>query len=538
MPAARDERQTSGVTATVVPRADSASSGASAQRLPTDLLRKSRGRLRLLAALIVFGFSSDYFFEAIGWFVNGRQEPLLAAFGRLYGNVAGLVWGGAMLAVTFMRRLPDSVVITIGLVFQVGVCLIVSLGNISSNWASSGEVPTMTWVTPLIIMFPLITPSPPRRVLVASLASAATAPLAVWIISATGAQVATGDDYVRSVVQPLMAVIFGVIGARVVWGLGVEVHEGRRALERAQEMGSYRLESLIGRGGMGEVWRASHRLIRRPAAIKLIRPEALGGDTLERRRMVDRFRREAEATASMRSPHTIEIYDFGVTDEGAFYYVMELLDGVDADTLIERFGSVPPERAASILLQMCDSLGEAHAQDLIHRDVKPANVFICRYGRECDFVKVLDFGLVKAATTAKETDASLTREHTALGTPAFMSPEQIVGQDIVDARSDVYAVGCVAYWLLTGVLVFDAESSSKMMMSHVRDVPVPPSERSEMPIPRGLDEIVMGCLEKDPARRPQSVDELADQLHKLGLDQTWTQERAREWWDAHLPASR
>jgi len=306
-------------------------------------------------------------------------------------------------------------------------------------------------------------------------------------------------------------------------------------LERERQMGSYHLESLIGKGGMGEVWRAKHRLIARPAAIKLIRPEAVGGDAPERLKIMERFRREAEATASMRSPHTIEVYDFGQASDGAFYYVMELLDGVDAETLVRRFGALPAERVVHILLQVCESLGEAHEHGLIHRDIKPTNVFTCRHGRVYDFVKVLDFGLVKSSAPERADGLALTRAHTALGTPAFMSPEQVVGHDDVDARSDLYSMGCVAYWLLTGVLVFDADSASRMMMMQVRDVPAPPSERAELPVPEALDRIVLHCLAKDPADRPQSADALAVALRALPVASDWTPAQARAWWDSHLP---
>jgi serine/threonine-protein kinase len=288
---------------------------------------------------------------------------------------------------------------------------------------------------------------------------------------------------------------------------------------------------------MGEVWKAKHRLIARPAAIKLIRPEALGGSDQEHSRMMDRFKREAEATASMRSPHTIEVYDFGVTDDGAFYYVMELLDGIDLETLVRRFGAAPPERVIHLLTQMCRSLGEAHERNLIHRDIKPANIFVCRHGREDDFVKVLDFGLVKSSASSTGTDQALTREHTALGTPAFMAPEQVVGQDAVDARTDIYAMGCVAYWLLTGMLVFDGDSAGKMMMQQVREAPVAPSERVETPVPKELDAVVLRCLSKESRDRPQSVDELADALNAIPGAHDWTPARARAWWQAHLPVA-
>src|SRR6185436_8038121 len=201
--------------------------------------------------------------------------------------------------------------------------------------------------------------------------------------------------------------------------------------------------------------------------------------------------------AALSSPHTIQLFDFGATNDGTFYYVMELLIGRDLESLIREFGPMPADRAVFLLRQVCHSLADAHARGLIHRDIKPANIYVCRNGLEYDFVKVLDFGLVKF----KGPDAvRLTAEHAGQtsGTPAYMAPEIILGEADVDRRADVYALGCVAYFLLTGQLVFEADSPMKMLMQHMHARPVPPSQRSELPIPRELDELVLACLEKDP----------------------------------------
>ena len=201
---------------------------------------------------------------------------------------------------------------------------------------------------------------------------------------------------------------------------------------------------------MGEIWRARHRMLARPVAVKLIRPELLGVKTpVEAASLVARFQREAEATAALHSSHTIALHDFGVTPEGTFYYVMELLEGLDLETLVRRFGPVPPERAIHLLIQACDSLAEAHAAGLVHRDVKPANMLTCHFGLKWDFVKVLDFGLVKTAWSLGDDDR-LTSEGTITGTPAYMAPEAVLGAQAIDARVDLYGLGCVAYWLLTG----------------------------------------------------------------------------------------
>jgi serine/threonine-protein kinase len=284
---------------------------------------------------------------------------------------------------------------------------------------------------------------------------------------------------------------------------------------------------------MGEVWLARHRLLARPAAVKLVRPELFASDGDPKLDVaLRRFEREAQTTASLRSAHTIELYDFGVADDGTCYYVMELLDGLDAESLVERFGPVSAERAVHLLMQVCESLGEAHENGLVHRDIKPANIYVCRYGRDVDFVKVLDFGLVKTANATA--DARLTMDEVISGTPAYMAPEQILGHREPDVRSDIYAVGCTAYWLLTGQLVFDGRSAVEMLTHHAHTVPVAPSLRTEMAMPRALDLLVLACLDKDADRRPQTADDLSARL-RVSQEAMWSREDARRWWDHHQP---
>jgi serine/threonine-protein kinase len=327
----------------------------------------------------------------------------------------------------------------------------------------------------------------------------------------------------------MLVVLIAYVGARVVYNLGTE-------LNRARELGSYRLVERLGAGGMGEVWRAEHRLLARPAAVKLMRPEVLGLSSKERQSLSMRFKREAQATALMRSPHTIELYDFGLADDGTFYYVMELLDGFDLQTLIERYGPLQSERALHLLAQVCHSLAEAHAGGLIHRDIKPANVYVCRHGLDVDFVKVLDFGLVKLQNEATATEVNVTLGQFVGGTPSFMPPEQVLGDRPLDGRSDIYAIGCLAYWLVTGRLVFTGRTSMEIMLQHTQAKPIPPSQRSEMAVSQAFDELIMACLEKNPADRPPTVDVLAARLAAIETTQAWTPERARQWWDMHHPA--
>jgi serine/threonine-protein kinase len=285
---------------------------------------------------------------------------------------------------------------------------------------------------------------------------------------------------------------------------------------------------------MGEVWRARHRLLARSAAIKLVRPELLGaGSDAEARRMLSRFEQEAQATAALSSPHTIRLFDFGVTEDHTFYYVMELLSGRDLESLVRSFGPIPAARVVFLLRQVCHSLAEAHARGLVHRDVTPSNIYVCRMGLDYDFVKVLDFGLATFNAPRSIEHTLVTGVQTTIGTPAFMAPE-IVLEGEVDERADVYALGCVAYFMLTGRHVFEADTPMKMFVQHLQTPPVPPSELTDRPIPRELDELVLACLAKDRHRRPQNAHEVLRLLDRCRFGAAWDGVTASAWWEEHL----
>jgi len=290
----------------------------------------------------------------------------------------------------------------------------------------------------------------------------------------------------------------------------------RSMTQLGSALGMYELEAPIAQGGMGEVWRAKHQLLTRPAAIKLIKPQANGSGELEVDKVsVKRFEREAQVTASLRSPHTVQLYDFGVTQTGTFYYVMELLEGTDLESLVRDHGPLEPARVVDILEQTLDSLAEAHSHGLVHRDIKPANLHLSERGLKKNFVKVLDFGLVKLDQGGDETNRSLSRADRITGTPAYLAPELVTNRGKVDGRADIYALGCVAYYLLTGKLVFEGASAMQVAIAHAMEAPIPPSQRVGFPIPKELERIVMACLEKDPERRPGSAVELLAMLQAL-----------------------
>jgi serine/threonine-protein kinase len=320
--------------------------------------------------------------------------------------------------------------------------------------------------------------------------------------------------------------VLAVAPARLLYRLGRQIREARA-------LGNYELVELLGKGGMGEVWLARHRLLARHAAIKLVPAERLG-DGEQALTTLRRFEREAHATAALTSPHTIRLFDFGATSDGTFFYVMELLDGLDLETLVREYGPLPPSRAMHIVQQVCRSLAEAHAMGIIHRDIKPANIYVCRMGLEYDFVKVLDFGLVKMNDHHRP-PALLTVEPVIMGTPAYMAPEVIVGETSIDHRVDLYAVGCLAYFLLTGGRVFKSDHAMKLLMQHVQEEPAPPSHRTELPIPRSVDELVLACLQKDPAKRPRDAEALLELAAGCAGVDRWDRATARAWWEAHLP---
>jgi len=303
-------------------------------------------------------------------------------------------------------------------------------------------------------------------------------------------------------------------------------------MTEVRRLGQYELLESLGAGGMGEVWRARHVLLDRPAAVKLVRPDASGAS---REQLLERFLREARATSALRSPHTVQLYDFGVTDDGALYYVMELLHGLDLRSMVEHHGPLQADRTIHMARAVCASLDEAHQRGLLHRDIKPANIFACRLGVVFDFPKVLDFGLVKAIADTGAQGIQLTATNAVLGTPAFMAPELATGSAEVDARADLYALGCVMYWLLTGRLVFRAENAMAMVMAHVAEMPTPPSDHTELPIPPALRDVVMQCLEKNPKDRFSSAVELSAALAEVPLETQWDQARAKRWWHTHLP---
>ena len=499
--------------------------GARGTALPPDLLRDASRRLGLIAGaftaltLIILTLSRTLFPKipydwpsAMDWTVGSVSMLSLGVF------LAARYWKG-----------DPAAFVTLGLLYEIALAAAMGvLNHVTAPVAALTAGPLASRVIIVLVVFAAVVPSTPRRTLVAALIATTMDPLVMALtIAARHLEVAPAH-LLWMHIPNYLAVGIAVIISHIITGLGRQVRDAR-------ELGSYRLGALLGRGGMGEVYVAHHRMLARPAAIKLIRSEKAAFDGTEHaQRVAQRFRREAEAAAGLRSPHTIELYDFGKTDDGTLYFVMELLDGIDLESLVERFGPIPPARTVHVLQQVCASLAEAHAQGLVHRDIKPANIHLCRMGLEHDFVKVLDFGIVKSRQPVTERPQLATAADRIIGTPAFMPPEMATG-GAVDGRADLYGVGCLGYWLLTGRLVFSGDSANEIIAQHIRAVPVPPSIHSPFPVDGSLDDAILECLAKDAERRPPDALDAARRLAACDVGEPWTEQHAERWWREQLP---
>src|SRR5262245_48598058 len=298
--------------------------------------------------------------------------------------------------------------------------------------------------------------------------------------------------------------------------------EAQKAVIEAKHLGQYRLEERLGSGGMGVVYKGHHAMLRRPTAIKMLNVEKVNDASIAR------FEREVQITCKLNNPNTVAIYDYGRTPEGVFYYAMEYLDGIDLQQLVDRYGPQSEGRVIHILKDICSSLSEAHSLGLVHRDIKPANVMLNRRGGESDVVKVLDFGLVKALDETKQTQSTAMA-----GTPLYMSPESIQTPDLVDSRSDLYAVGAIGYFLISGQPVFNAATLIELCKHHLASIPDAPSKRLGRAISAELETALLACLEKDRSKRPQTARDLSNLLDRAPTAHTWSQDEADAWWRNH-----
>jgi serine/threonine-protein kinase len=488
-----------------------------------DFAPETRRRVRTAAALGAGGYAV-FLIVALG--LPGPGSSLEHSI-NLTHDVIGLVLCALLWLVAVTRAIRDPQVLAAALGTEAMLVAAISIAVPWAGFVRTAHVSSMTWAVPIIILFALLVPVRPATALGVSSLCAVMMPAGLWLLARRGLIQVTGSELLHSAATAAAAFGIATIAARTMYG-------ARQQIAAARTVGSYELTERLGQGGMGEVWGARHLLLARPAAVKLILPEALQGPAEAREAAVRRFAREAQVTASLRSPHTVELFDFGGTAEEMLYYAMELLDGMNLEHFVYRFGPIEPRRAVHWLRQACHSLGEAHARDLVHRDIKPANLFVCRYGRDVDFIKILDFGLTRPPRSAEQT--ATTRPGAVMGTAGYMAPEQVFGLP-VDRRTDLYALGCVGYWLLAGVRPFESESAGELLRQHAQAAPPPLSERARQPMPARLEAVIMACLAKDPGDRPADADRLdLDLAHALD-GEPWSEAEAQDWWRRNLPGT-
>ena len=507
------------------------SRGGSPRRLPDDLLRAATTRLGIIsvlsAALWVIAVTLGHGAAYLIYPTSARWKSFDLTDGIA---VLSVIMSIALYAYARKPERDPRKVLDLGLLYMMLTALAIAITfHFSSVPLTNGVLPEISWIGALVLIFAALLPTTPRKMLITGVIAVSMNPIGMLISKVDG----TWDFGPLNRVLVMHYPDYILVGVAVV--ISIVVNRLGQQVSKARELGSYQLQELLGKGGMGEVYRATHRMLARPAAIKLIRPEMLGAADDETARLaVTRFRREAEAAANLRSQHTVELYDFGVTDDGTLYLVMEFLEGLDLETLVRRNGPLPAARVIHIMRQVCESLEEAHALGLVHRDIKPANIHLGKVGLRHDFVKVLDFGLVKEVTNAPVGDSMATVPgQMALGTPAYMAPEMALGET-VDGRADIYALGCVAYFLLTGQPVFEAEGVVQLIAKHLQGTVIPPSIRSSQPIPEGLEQVVMKCLAKRPDERPQSAAQLAEMLEWIPTE-GWSEDKARQSWPQLSP---
>lgn len=473
--------------------------------------REGRGPSRLRAAATLSG--SLWVLYVSHQALRGELDGAVMAVSVVVaGLAAGLVW-------LSYRAERESILAAAGSLYLLLTSLAIAAVEQHVGLAV-GLGAGISWNALWVALFPLMVPCSPRHTLVKAVVAATITPATLALFVLAGARALPPIADVVALVTPVY------VGAFIAWvGAGFIERLGSRITEM-ESVGRYTLVRRLGEGGMGDVWEAEHRQLARPVALKLIKHGK------EDRTKLSRFEREARVTASLKSAHTVDLYDFGATRDGRLYYAMELLEGMDLERLVNEYGPMPKERVAHLLGQALDSLEEAHARGLVHRDIKPANLHLGRYGLSDDHLKVLDFGLVTSSDGGVD-GVNLTADGRISGTPGYMSPEAVAGDREIDGRADIYALGCVAIFLLTGERVFpEAKHAIAAAVAHVTDTPASPSARG-VSLPADFEAVLMATLEKDPIRRPDAAS-LREMLDSCALDE-WTQSEARSWWAQNSP---
>jgi serine/threonine-protein kinase len=488
-----------------------------------EIRSQLQSRLRLAALVMFLGFAA-FFVRDLIW----PEERLLTGAARGFQGLVTLVLGFCAVSLCrtcvptiFQLRFKEALVFGLPAAFFVMVQYLAVTECAKMGFLPS---PVGSWLL-LIFTYALLIPHRWTRAAWA-IGAMAVAPVAltIWLFATdsvcreahnAGIQYVTNDA-----LSMLVGAVVAIVGVRTMRDLSYKAFEAR-------QLGQYYLRELIGSGGMGEVYLAEHQLMRRPCAIKLIQPDRAGDP-----RAMARFEREVQTIAQLSHWNSVDIYDYGRTDDGTFYYVMEYLPGLNLQQLVDQYGPLPPERAIYLLRQTCDALSEAHQLGLVHRDIKPANLFAAHRGGLYDVAKLLDFGLAKPVVSTPSVELSI--EGMITGSPLYMSPEQALGDAEPDVRSDIYSLGAVAYFLLCGRPPFESDRAIKVIFAHANEPTVPPSQY-QPGIPRDLEQVVLKCLSKDPDERYQSAGELIEALEQCQDAGRWTRHDAHQWWLTRAP---
>jgi hypothetical protein len=507
--------------------------GESRLALVEVLATTAHARLRALALIGMCTFASGMAMALILPAMLGRppwEQLVMAGLCAFLSAVSCATWMFARQA-----RPPARTIIAVGLTYVVVAALAMACAEIAIGPRAAKDYDGVPGMCIWIVLFPLIIPCLPSQALVAALNCATCLPLAYGLSLMMGREPSDTAALVRWFAPGYFCA--GVAWAAA-WVFGRMAGDVARSRREVQNLGAYQLTEMLGRGGMGEVWKAKHRLLPRHAAVKFIRPtEDPTQDPAVVRDIALRFQREAKAIALLQSPHTVQLYDFGLSPDGHLYYAMELLDGFDLETLVARHGPLPESRVAQLLAQACLSLAEAHRAGLVHRDIKPGNIMLCRLGEDLDVVKVLDFGLVGAAHNHPTLAGSAHGATGFAGTPGYIAPELIFGAGTASSASDIYGLGAVAYWLLTGSTLFPGADGNEDLVAHSMDTPKLPSLRLGKPINPDLERLIMLCLNKRPDHRPPSALAIRDRLRAMNFAEPWSDASALAWWAGHAPGS-
>lgn len=511
--------------------------------IPPFVIEQITYRLRFVAWLMIIFqlfFLISFGFGTYKTSMSGQSA--LADFSAIISIIMTVLFSGLLIFLLKKQR-PALQIILISVVYENLQTFVIALHD--GFWAYP-EVyhpePKIFWSCLWILIYPVVVPYSPRISLLSSLGSICMVMLALL----SPALIAPEALPPQVVFQ--MALEGHLVCAVAAYFISRMINHLNWQLAQEKKKGSYQLIRPLGEGSMGQVWLAKHRMLRRPAAMKIIHPDRLVAASIDiQAEVLARFEREAQATASLYNEHSISIYDYGTMEDNSFFYVMEALNGIDLQEFLRRHGAVPEERAVYLLHQITESLQEAHHIGLVHRDLKPANIFICRYGLKTDFIKVLDFGMVKFQNDLQETVArfskqevsqniELTTEGQLAGTPAYMAPEMIEGKNI-DHRYDIYAFGCLAYGLLTARKLFEHDHLEGQFYAHISETPTPPSQVLGKQIHPTLEALILKCVEKKPENRPQSIQEIRTVLLGLRYPDPWTAEKADEWWSKWMPTN-